>query len=208
MPFQAERLLETTREVIGSDESFDLVGFSLGARICMAAACIDSTRIRRLHLTGVATQRSQQAQVALVAWKELTLHQNLQGFAWSALQTTYSSFFLLANQQRLPLWIDFLCRSNSCTAVHELLTQTHPESPQDPWHVVSMAKRLASSFSAKSGRLLVGELDCMAPPIYAEELASLLKWNPPAIVPASGHAVPTEAASTWRKDVIDFLDRE
>jgi pimeloyl-ACP methyl ester carboxylesterase len=211
LPFQAESLLQTVDNVIGDETKVDLVGFSLGARIIMAAACVistDSSRIRKMHLTGVATQRSSRAQVALEAWKQLTQNENLQGFAWSALQTTYSDDFLLSNKDRLNTWVDYLCNSNSCRGIYELLQQTHPESKEDPWHVCSMAKRLVDKNSNIKGKLVAGELDVMAPPMYAQELATLLQWEVPTVVPKSGHAVPMEAGRAWRQDVIMFLDME
>ena len=72
IPFQAERLLETINTVLGEECKFHLVGFSLGARVAMAAACLDSdNRIQGLVLTGVATQPSLEAKVAMFAWKQL-----------------------------------------------------------------------------------------------------------------------------------------
>jgi len=200
--------LETVNQMIGADTNFDLVGFSLGGRIAMAAACLDANeRISRLHLTGVATERSIQGKVALLAWKELAQKNNLQGFAWSALQTTYSDVFLYENQQRLSMWINFLCANNSCDGILALLQQTHPEDANDPWHVSSMARRLADKQTPVTGRLVVGELDVMAPPCKVEELASILGWELPTIVPNCGHAVPMEAGREWRINVVEYLNR-
>lgn len=209
LSFQAERLFETVNEVFGEDCQFDLVGFSLGGRIAMAAACLDNNdekRIQRLHVTGVATERSIQGKVALVAWKELVGNDNLQGFAWNALQITYSSEFLYRNQQRLPMWIEFLCKTNSCAGIQALLQQTHPEDSEDPWHVSSMARRLTAGKRKIKGQLVVGELDVMAPPDKAEELAAILGWPAPTIIPNCGHAVPMEAGREWRTSVLHFLN--
>ncbi len=38
LPFQAKTLLQTTKEIFGKECKFHVVGFSLGARIAMAAA--------------------------------------------------------------------------------------------------------------------------------------------------------------------------
>lgn len=207
LPFQAERLLETVDEVLGDECQFDLVGFSLGGRIAMASACLDtSNRIQRLHLTGVATERSIQGKVALLAWEELIQSDNLQGFAWSALQQTHSSEYLYQNRQRLPTWTQLLCDSNSCAGIQALLQQTHPEDPQDPWHVSCMARRLATKKNVK-GQLVVGELDVMAPPDRVIELASILDWPAPAILPNCGHAAPMEAGREWRTSVMNFLNQ-
>jgi pimeloyl-ACP methyl ester carboxylesterase len=201
LPFQAERLLTTVQKVIGHDE-FDFVGYSLGARIGMAASIISTDVIRRLHLSGISTKRSLQGEVALESWKSMTRDDNLQGFAWSALQTTYSPSFLHANRHRLAAWVQHLCHSNSAAGLQALLEQAYPSSLDDSWHVCNMATRIK-----QKGRILVGQDDVMALSAQTITLASLLRWEPPLVIPGCGHAVPMEHARTWQKDVLEFLDQ-
>ena len=198
LPFQAERLLMTVKEVISGE--FDFVGFSLGGRIGMAAATLNGD-IRRLHLTGIASRRSLQGEVALEAWRNMIQDGNLQGFAWSALQTTYSASFLHANKHRLSAWVHRLQHSNSEAGLLSLLGQAYPDSPEDPWQVSSMATRIPHK-----GRILVGECDSMI--VDPGALASVLQWESPHVIPGCGHAVPLEHPRTWRNHVLEFLDHE
>lgn len=198
LPFQAERLLTTVNKIISGE--FDFVGFSLGGRIGMAAATLGGD-IRRLHLTGIASQRSLQGEVALEAWRNMIQEGNLQGFAWSALQTTYSAPFLQANKHRLSAWVQHLQHSNSAAGLHSLLVQAYPTSLKDPWQVSSMATHIP-----QKGRILVGECDLMI--IDPEALASVLQWESPHVIPGCGHAVPMEQPRAWRKNVLEFLDQE
>ena len=202
LPFQAERLVTTVQAVFGVEQQFDVVGFSLGGRIALAAATLADSKIARLHLTGVATERSLSGLVALQAWTDLTRSNNLQGFGWSALQTTYSPTFLHSNKDKLSGWVQYVCQSNSAAGLHALLEQTHPESSSDLWHVSSMAER-----SSVKGRLVVGECDVMAPLPNACALANALGWDPPHVVPGCGHAVPIENPRAWRQSVLEFLDQ-
>lgn len=104
---QAEKLLvtllqnEDNNEIDLSPTPVDLVGFSFGARVAMATMTLlnareeNSSCIRKLHLTGVATDRSDYGHLAVEAWKEcLQQDLSLRSFAWSILMATYSSSFL------------------------------------------------------------------------------------------------------------------
>lgn len=207
LPFQAKTLLQTTKEIFGKECKFHVVGFSLGARIAMAAACLDNDdKLQGMSLTGIATERSLEAHVALFAWNQLLLQQdNMQGFAWNALQTTYSSEFLYQNQPRLSTWIETMCQTNSCRGIQALLQQAYPP-PEDPWHVTNMARRLVEKKQHVKGQLIAGQLDVMAPRAKVEQLASLLHWSAPTIVPNCGHAVPMEAGREWRQHVLQYLE--
>jgi pimeloyl-ACP methyl ester carboxylesterase len=197
LPFQAERLLTTVKEIISGE--FDFVGFSLGGRIGMAAATLGGD-IRRLHLTGIASQRSLQGEVALESWRNMIQDGNLQGFAWSALQTTYSTSFLHVNKHRLSAWVHHVQHSNSAAGLLSLLEQAYPDSPEDPWQVSSMATRIS-----QKGRILVGECDSMI--VDPEALASVLQWEAPHVIPGCGHAVPMEHPRAWRNHVLEILDQ-
>ena len=63
LPFQAETLLKTLKEV--DPNPVDLVGFSFGGRVAMAATCLQPNKIRKLHLSGVAADRSDYGHLAM-----------------------------------------------------------------------------------------------------------------------------------------------
>lgn len=211
LPHQAEQLLTTLQEAYPLALEFDVAGFSLGGRIALALATLVPDKIRKLHVTGVASDRSAAGKVALTCWKDLLQQapssdpKALRGFGWAALQATYSPSFLLKQQERLPLWIDGMCRVNTPGGLCALLEQTHPSDREDPWHVVSMAERIRDGTNKVEGSLLVGDLDIMAPVAEAQSLGDLLKW-PVDVLPESGHAVPTERPREWRKHLLAFLD--
>ncbi|KAL3943041.1 MAG: hypothetical protein SGBAC_002859 [Bacillariaceae sp.] len=225
---QAKALLETIQNMNGTNEiqtPVDLVGFSFGARVAMATTTLllttedandsenslspsswSSSMIRKLHLTGVATDRSDYGHLAVQAWKEcLQQDPSLRSFAWSILMATYSSSFLRQQQQRsiLDRYVDHISTHNSRDGLLALMEQAEISDTTDPWHVVNMAERIQSQ--SCRGRLCVGEFDQMAPVEYAKELSEKLDWGAPTIIPGCAHAVAVEGARTWRKDVLEFL---
>jgi pimeloyl-ACP methyl ester carboxylesterase len=200
LPFQAEQLLQTLEDL--DPDPIDLVGFSFGGRVGMATACLQPKRIRKLHLTGVAADRSDYGHLAIEAWKDSIQSDNsLRSFAWSVLMATYSSKFL--RNQPIQRYLDHICQTNSPEGIFALLEQAEVTDMDDPWHVVNMADRLDKSIP---GKLCVGGLDQMAPQNYAQQLCQILGWSEPSVIPDCGHAVGLEAARAWRNDVLSFLD--
>ena len=138
LPFQAETLLELIQEVEPNSKSVDLVGFSFGARVSMASACIKPELIRKLHLTGVATDRSDYGHLAVEAWKEsLKNDKSLRSFAWSILMATYSPTFL--RSQPVEKYIEHISRTNSRLGLMALLEQAEVTDKDDPWHVINLS---------------------------------------------------------------------
>lgn len=205
LPFQADVLLETLNAIDEEayKEKVDVVGFSLGGRIAMAMTTRHPQRIRRIHVTGVAADRSDAGHVAAMAWRDLLAAGNTQGFAWSILQTTYAPAFLLRHQNRLTQWTHFIANNNSPRGLSALMEQTY-FSKDDLWTPLAMAKRIQQQQDPIGGRLLVGELDQIAPCQETQLLASMLEWQF-STMKGCGHAVPTENARLWRKDVLNFL---
>jgi pimeloyl-ACP methyl ester carboxylesterase len=204
LPKQAESLMEAIQDV-NSNNPVDLVGFSFGARVSMAAACLDgaSDCIRRMHLTGVASERSDYGRLAVEAWKDSVKHDpSLRSFAWSVLMATYSPSFL--QSQPIDRYIDHICRTNSRDGLLALLQRAEVLDRNDPWHVVNMAERIKKSDIV--GKLCVGELDQMAPKEHALTLCDQLGFSDTLVVPNCGHAVGIEGARAWKSDVLEFLN--
>jgi pimeloyl-ACP methyl ester carboxylesterase len=270
LPRQAEMLMSVLNEVFPSDavsaptasgeheqqqqQQFDLVGFSFGGRVAMAMACLYPNRIHKLHLTGVALERSDYAHLQIASWKDLLLQHDdndnnrnsntyLRSFAWSVLLATYSPSFLRRQQQqeqpipsssplssssssktsttRLEQWIHHIRSANDRDGLLALLQQAEIDNVEHPWHVASMADRLAAVNANTStttttttttakimGHVCVGALDSMAPPDEAAKLCHRLGWNAPTSIPGCGHAVALEAPRQWRSNVLDFLSSE
>lgn len=138
----------------------------------------------------------------------------MRGFAWSALTSTYSSAFLHSNRDRVQLFVDFIIKSNTAEALYALVEHTYVTNEQDDWHTLQMAKRIASANNTNADehcatvvKLVVGELDCMAPLAEAKRVQQELKCSTLKMFDNCGHAVPMEEPRAWRKDVLAFLDK-
>jgi pimeloyl-ACP methyl ester carboxylesterase len=202
LPKQAEALFETLDIIVGPDDPVDIVGFSFGGRVGMASACLQPQRIRKLHLTGVASDRSSYGHLAIEAWKDSIRNDpSLRSFAWSVLLATYSADFL--RSQPIERYLNHICDTNSPEGLLALLEQAEVSDTEDPWHVVSMAKRLPRNLA---GKICVGELDRMAPVNHVQELCQQLGWIEPSVIPECAHAVSLEAGRRWKDDVLLFLN--
>ncbi|KAK1746320.1 alpha/beta hydrolase family protein [Skeletonema marinoi] len=212
-------------EAFENDGKVDVVGFSFGGRVAMAAAVSQPNRIRRLHLTGVAAERDEYANVLLASWKEMlgandadimnekendeTNNSRLRAFAWSIILATYSEQFLASvGAARLHTWVDGVCKFNTQSGLKAILLQTHGGEGQ--WTPASMAEEMKGF--VESYKLVVGSNDKMASPDQVLRLAQLLgtqdeskQDNCCRVVENCGHAVPFEAMRLWREDVIKYL---
>ena len=203
LPAQADCLLQTLNEAFPDEKLVDVAGFSLGGRIALAAAVIQPDRFRRLHLTGVARQRSDWGHLTLWQWQDHLQQDNLRAFAWSALLASYSPAFLKRqSQERLQEWIAAVTKSQTSEGLSALLEQAHPE--QGEWSVSGTASQVLK----KKGRLVVGEGDQLAPVEYVQALAEDLGWGDPMVIPTVGHSVPIESPRLWREDLLLYLDGE
>ena len=226
LPFQAESLMKTLDAMDGmllrpnNGNLVDIVGFSFGARVAMAAACLYPNRIRKMHLTGIATDRSNYGHLAVSSWKDclkvsnaIPMRENnddgsfgLRPFAWSILLATYSSEFL--RKSNCERFVQHICDTNHPPGLLALFEQAEINDTNDPWHVQNMAKTLRNTVSSPpQGHICVGELDQMAPVEHVEELCSILKWEKElSIIANCAHAVGMEAPRNWRESVLKFLD--
>jgi pimeloyl-ACP methyl ester carboxylesterase len=207
LPAQAAAVMTCAESAFPDSSIFSIAGFSLGGRIAMATACLYPDAIDCLHLTGVAWERSDRGKVALTAWKNLLENDNLRGFAWSAVQTTYAAPFLLKNQDRLVDWIDTVVSSQTTTGLAAIMEQTHPvDNISDPWSVPSMAVTLRALPVPIKGSLLIGADDNIVSVAACQQLAEALQWAAPVtVVPDAGHCVPMEAPRVWRQHLLDSL---
>ena len=199
LPAQVRALSIVLDEVCGKSRQIDIVGFSMGGRIALAAACILQHRVHKLHLTGVGLQPSLQAEIQRHAWKELLQQGNIHGFAWSVLLVSYHESFLLKNQHRLAAWVENLSQSNAPLGLLALLEQTR----EPEWSVEKMAHRLPHNCEV---HLLVGEHDQMV----TEQSALALHDRLPrkgsfTIFRDHGHAIPMESPREWRNLVLECL---
>jgi pimeloyl-ACP methyl ester carboxylesterase len=213
LPVQAQNLATVLDKVYSGstvdDEimEVDLVGFSMGARIALAAACVwnqqdlSRYRVHKLHMSGVGWQPSPEAQLLFSAWKDLLRHDNLRGWAWNVILASYSASFLLQNKERLVAWVDNLQEAHSAISLLALLEQTHhPE-----WIVETMAEKIPAPCNIQ---LQVGDEDRLVTVESVKVLCERLPCEASySVVPSCGHAVPLESPRKWRDDVIQFLDK-
>ena len=191
----------------------DVVGFSFGGRVAMAAALSQSNRIRKLHLTGMGAERDEYANVILSSWKDMLSLQNenkdadssgLRAFAWSIILATYSEHFLgSVGAARIQTWVDIVCQFNTQRGLRAILMQTHA-GEEGQWTPASMAGQMKGSI--ESYRLVVGSKDKMASTHQVQRLDELLGGNESyRVIENCGHAVPFEAMRLWREDVMKYL---
>jgi hypothetical protein len=150
LPFQATQLGNVLDTAFPDHDQVDLVGFSLGARICMAYSVLYPSRVRKLHITGVAAQAIEVGAVAIESWNDMLKSGNLQGFSWSALQVTFSPSFLMKNINRLSQWAKYTSENNSPQNLLAILEQTRA---LEDWSTLAMSKRTPGI----RGCLVVGE---------------------------------------------------
>ena len=196
-------------------QKIDVVGFSFGGRVAMAAAVSFPNRIRRLHLTGVGSERDEYANVILASWKEMlgtndaVINENnsaLRAFAWSIILATYSEKFLASvGSIRVQTWVDGICQFNTQKGLRAILMQTHGGEGQ--WTPASMAAQMR--VSVESCKLVVGSEDKMASKdqvfLLGQQLREDVDEDYFKVIENCGHAVPFEAMQLWRRDVIKFL---
>ena len=238
LPAQASYLIRTLEDlnIISqktgtADVCVDLVGFSLGGRIAMATALLYPDRVRKLHLTGVAMDRSPLGHLTVASWKDhvdaaLRLHDEpslaLRSFAWSVLLATYAPSTLQSwhQQGKLSSILDFVSKNNTPEGLAALLEQTHGGSfsigtdseeqreDEDEWSTQAMSRRLAKRQPLIQGHACVGSLDqYMAPVSQVEALCQVLGWkDSPLVLEGCGHAAPMEQPRLWRNHVLAFLD--
>ena len=241
LPAQARALYETIQSYAGNATAtssvqqqqqqqqppllleLDVVGFSLGARILMAYSLLYPGVIQKMHLTGIATERSSMANAAMKQWMTaVDMGGNdddsngggggrggascSSSTGTSILQTTYSKTYLQKNIDRIPQWANFIeqqqqqQQQQGPSSLRKLLQDTQDVGE---WSVASMARRCLVT----NGRLVVGEEDLMAPPNHATSLTrSLLGWQDPTIIMGAGHAVPFESSREWKRLVLDYLN--
>ncbi|GKY97665.1 hypothetical protein MPSEU_000724800 [Mayamaea pseudoterrestris] len=203
LPAQVKALATILDYEFGKDTQVDIAGFSMGGRIGLAAACLLHGRIRKLHVTGVGLQTSERAQVHYHAWKELLRQENLQGFAWSLLMSSYHASFLLQHQNHLVSWAESLSGSHmhKPQGLLALLEQTH--NPE--WSVENMASQLPGTCKI---HLVVGQNDQMASLGSVQALSAKLNLSEDllTVVSTCGHAVPMESPRIWRNSILQFLD--
>ncbi len=58
---------------------------------------------------------------------------------------THSEEFLTRHESKLAGWVKAAAKANSAEAIHALVSQSHTEDLQDPWHPVALARKAAQA---------------------------------------------------------------
>jgi pimeloyl-ACP methyl ester carboxylesterase len=189
-----------------ASDKVDVVAFSFGARVAMAAAATtEAGRIRRLCLTGVSADRGDRGRRALSRWGEMLWADDLEGFARQLIEDTYSPKFLEVQEDRVEGWVSAIVNANSVEGLRAIVEQTHTDDPTDPTHPSAMARAIRCAGQVEAGLLLFGEEDALAAEGSVGALADAAGWQHRALSDAA-HAAPIEQAVVWQKEVIRFLD--
>jgi pimeloyl-ACP methyl ester carboxylesterase len=197
---------QISKTIFTDCEQFDVVGFSLGARIILATIAAFPLMIRKAHLTGISDKRDEFGKIILTSWKDLLRPMNNDGtddlrpFAWSIVLATYSKDFISTmGMEKIYNWIDFICKNNTKSGLYTLLTKCD----RDPIEYAASIRLKSQTI----GQIVIGSQDLIAPSIGAQNLNDAIGWkNPVKIYSEAGHAVLNESsAREWRNDVIEFL---
>ena len=194
--------------------AIDVIGFSFGARVAMAAAAgarehgpTSAWTIRRLCTTAVTADRGSSGRELLESWRSLLAASDLRGFALKLLLDTHSPGFIARNEKRVAGWVDAVLKANDVRGLRAIVEQTHTEDEADTSHPVSLAMTIARDRSVERGLLLVGEDDALSPMASSRHLAMLAGWSFSSVA-ESAHACPIEQPVHWRRAVLDFLDND
>lgn len=138
---QSKELESILRQSFPHTTKFDIIGFSLGARIALSTIALFPTLIRKAHLTGVGLMRSSYAKVLISTWKDIlqsglakddghslssSSSSSLSTFAWSIIMATYSKDVIAnAGPDKIKSWVDHICQNNNPIGLLKLLEQTH-----------------------------------------------------------------------------------
>ena len=181
----------------------DLVGFSFGARVALAAAAELPSQVRRLVVTGVPADRGATGRVILRAWLSALERDDLNGFLWQSMSDGHSAAFLRRHERKLAGWVSSAASQNRVEAILGLVRDSHVDD--GPWHTVSLAQKAAVSLLPDDVLFIAGEQDRLAPPEQVAALAQVGGWRVET-VPGCGHAVPVEQPRLWRQLVLEHLN--
>ena len=216
---QSALLWETLDELLDVGEKnyekrylVDIAGFSFGGRVAMAAATVRYDQIRKLHLSGVALDRSDRGHMAMQSFPDIIeADPSVRSFAWSILLATYSSSYLRKlSPEILQRFIQHICDNNTQSGLLGLFKQSEVTDESDPWHVKNMVDRIDPNLRSDIRmRICVGEHDEMAPVMFAaalnEKLLGPNHQKQVDVLPSCGHAVTVESPRLWRESVLSLL---
>ena len=181
----------------------DLVGFSFGARVCLAIAARAPELVGSVVLTGVPADRGAVGRTILRGWQSSLSAGNLEAFVWQSIVDGHSESFITRHESRLEGWVASAVRQNRVEAIQALVEQSHFDSEEHPQHSCVLARRVADLGLPV---LTIGaSLDRIAPPRQVERLSAIGQW-PCSIVEGAGHSVLIEQPRIWRDLVTNFLD--
>ena len=141
---QSKELQSILQSTFPTCTQFDIIGFSLGARIALSTIASFPSLIRKAHLTGVGIERSDYAKVVISSWKDMLQESgsssvssssslsssspSLRAFAWSIIIATKSKEILsTSGPNKIRSWVDHICETNNPRGLLSLLEQTHDD---------------------------------------------------------------------------------
>ena len=204
LEYQASEFEGIVRDMFDC-EQFDVIAFSLGARITLATIARNPSLIRKAHLTGVSAERDTMGKIIFASWKDLlspltSQDDDLRAFSWSIIMATYSQTFLAMNgPDKISSWVDHICSNNRRSGLFALVENTSSTNPIEFSEQIRGGRTLI--------QLAVGGDDIIAPIDQVRRLNTALGLNNDVIIyKGCGHAVLNEHARPWRKDALTFLN--
>lgn len=198
-PLRVEQLAEQV--LAGADaatlDSFDLVGYSLGAAVAVYIAANYPERVRSLVLlAGFAYGGHSRLALQSQLWLDL-IRTDPRQFARLVLLTGFTPGFLNnLSAQDIEQWIQAICSSNS-------------------WDGIARQIELDRCLDVRGCLEAIGQPtlvigcanDCMVPAEHAKELAAAIR-GARYVELASGHLAPFECPGEFAGLVTDFIGRQ
>jgi 3-oxoadipate enol-lactonase len=187
----------------------DVAGFSFGARLALSVAAARPERVRRLVLTGLGLGRGATGRAIVRAWAAALRDGGLQTLAWVSLPDILGQAYLARAESyagdQLGAMIRAVEQRNRVEGIRALFEHTL-DSGREPAAAEAHMRELAAAVRAPT-RVIVGELDRLAPAPEARALADAIPGADLVTVPDVAHTVPIEAPEAWRAAVLEHLDR-
>ena len=179
----------------------DLCGFSFGGRVALAVASTHPEAVRRLSITGVPLHREPLGSLILQSWGDGLNHGQLRACAWSFILNGYSEGFIARFADRLPSFVNQIVQDNECNKLADLMNLSHITADSNYYSVPSCASRVVCPT-----QVIAASLDRIAAPAMVRALGDTIPGTIFVEVQGSGHLVPFEKPSEWRRNVLQFLD--
>lgn len=188
-----------------ASRTVDLVGFSFGGRVGMAAAAYKGHLVHKLSVSCVPLRRPALGCSIMHSWLQSLRHGEARSCYWSFLVNGYSERFIERHQRQFPLFVENISMGNPDPArLVDLLENTLLSADEAGDHsVLECARRIrcpVQVFSASDDR--IAGLEAVL------SLARAIDSCGYYVELTGGHLAPFESPVLWRNHLMEFLNSD